>query len=141
MIICNSCGAQLPDDSKFCTSCGSPIDAQPQAAAAPEQPQVDIPAYQPPQQTYQPYQQPYQPYQPPQQQEPVKSSNKALILGIVGIATSFLLAIVGHITSICGIVAGLKEYKATGKNIGLIVSIVGEVLSVISSLIGIAAMM
>ena len=49
--------------------------------------------------------------------------------------------IVGHITSIIGIIVGVKEYKTTGKTTGLIVSIIGEVCSVASSLIGIILMM
>lgn len=63
-MFCHSCGAQIPDGSTFCASCGS---AQQQAApqAAPQQP------YAAPQQPYaapqQPYAAPQQPYAAPQQ--------------------------------------------------------------------------
>lgn len=35
-MFCTNCGAQVPDGSKFCTSCGSPIAAAPAPAPAPE---------------------------------------------------------------------------------------------------------
>lgn len=54
MKYCPNCGAQLPDDAKFCASCGTPL-------AAPQQPQ---------QQYQQPYQQAYQ--QPQAEQAPQK---------------------------------------------------------------------
>ncbi len=65
-----------------------------------------------------------------------KKSNAPLILGIVGIVFAFLFALVGHITSIIGIVLGVKEYKKNGNKTGLIVSIVGEALCLISSISG-----
>ena len=70
-----------------------------------------------------------------------KNTSVAMILGIIGIVFAWLLAIVGHAVSIIGIVIGIKEYKETGKNTGLIVSVIGEVCAVISSLIGIVSMM
>lgn len=35
-MFCTNCGAQVPDGSKFCTHCGSPIAAAPAPAPAPE---------------------------------------------------------------------------------------------------------
>ena len=61
----------------------------------------------------------------------------SLILGIIGIVSAWLFALVGHITSIVGIVIGVKEYKETEKNLGLVLSIIGEVCSVVSSIIGV----
>ncbi|MBR5090284.1 MAG: zinc-ribbon domain-containing protein [Ruminiclostridium sp.] len=90
MAFCTKCGAQVPDGSVFCTSCGNPIAATPApvpeqpAPAAPEQPAAaPIPApapqqsyqYQqgaPNQQQYaqgQQYQQSYQQAAPGQQQQ------------------------------------------------------------------------
>lgn len=37
-MFCTNCGAQVPDGSKFCTSCGSPIAAAPAPAPAPVPP-------------------------------------------------------------------------------------------------------
>ena len=37
-MFCTNCGAQVPDGSKFCTSCGSPIAAAPAPAPAPAPP-------------------------------------------------------------------------------------------------------
>lgn len=65
----------------------------------------------------------------------------ALILGIIGIIFAWIFALVGHVVSIIGIVLGNKEKNETGKNTGLIVSIIGEVCAIISSLIGMASMM
>ena len=68
-----------------------------------------------------------------------KKTQASIILGIIGIVFAWIFALVGHITSIIGIVLGAKEYKETNKSAGLILSIVGEVCSIISSLIGILA--
>ena len=65
-----------------------------------------------------------------------KKTQVSLILGIVGIVFAWLFALVGHITSIIGIVMGIKEYKETEKMTGLILSIIGEVCSIFSSIIG-----
>ena len=59
--------------------------------------------------------------------ETSKKSNVSLILGLVGIVFAWLFALVGHITSIIGIIIGIKEYKQTGKMTGLTVSIIGEI--------------
>lgn len=72
--------------------------------------------------------------------ETKKKSYAPLILGIVGIVFAWILAIIGHAVSITGIVLGAKEYKETGKMAGLVVSIIGEVCSVLSSIIGAVAM-
>ena len=68
-----------------------------------------------------------------------KKTQVSLILGIVSIVFAWLFALVGHITSIIGIVTGIKEYKETDKMIGLVLSIVGEVCSIFSSIIGAVA--
>ena len=65
-----------------------------------------------------------------------KKASTSMILGIIGIISAWLFALIGHVVSIIGIVLGVKEYKETGKNTGLIISIIGEVCAVISSLIG-----
>lgn len=69
-----------------------------------------------------------------------KSINKkaqiSFVLGIVGIVSAWLIPLVGHITSIVGIVFGIKEYKETEKAAGLILSIIGEICSIFSSVIG-----
>ena len=64
----------------------------------------------------------------------------AVILGIVGIVFAWLFALVGHITSVIGIVLGIRDYKATNKMTGLVLSIIGEVCSIFSSIIGAVAM-
>ena len=78
----------------------------------------------------------YQPQQGYPMQQPKKSSPAAIILGIIGIISSWLIALVGHITSIIGIVLGIKEYRETKSMAGLVLSIIGEVCAIISSIIG-----
>ena len=72
--------------------------------------------------------------------ETAKKTQTSLILGIIGIVFAWLFALVGHITSIIGIVIGIKEYKETEKMTGLVLSIIGEVCSIFSSIIGAVAL-
>ena len=69
-----------------------------------------------------------------------KNSNTALILGVLGIIFAWLFALVGHILSIIGIVLGVKEYKVSGKAAGLILSVIGEICAITSSIIGVVIM-
>ncbi len=69
-----------------------------------------------------------------------KEAQVSVILGIIGIVAAWLFALAGHIVSIVGIVFGVREYKSSGKMTGLVLSIIGEVCSVISSLLGIVLM-
>ena len=68
-----------------------------------------------------------------------KKASASLILGIIGIVFAWLFALVGHITSIIGIILGIKEYKETEKITGLVISIIGEICSIFSSIIGAVA--
>lgn len=68
-----------------------------------------------------------------------KSPKAATVLGIIGIISAWLFALVGHITSVIGIIMGIKEYKQTGKITGLTLSIIGEVCAIFSSIIGAVA--
>ena len=61
----------------------------------------------------------------------------SLILGIIGIITAWIFALVGHITSITGIVLGIKEYKESDRVSGIVLSVIGEACSLLSSFIGI----
>ena len=115
MKYCRYCGKQLFNEAVFCPGCG--------CAAAPVTPPV-IPR--------------------PVTAVPVNNENKvsvALILGICGIVLAWLFALLGHAASIVGIVFGVKEYKETGKPTGLVLSIIGEACSILSSLIGIITVM
>lgn len=55
MAFCGNCGAQLPEDAKFCISCGNAVNASSNTEAE------------------QQYQQQQQQYAQPQYQEPVQS--------------------------------------------------------------------
>ena len=65
-----------------------------------------------------------------------KKTQTAAIFGIIGIVFAWIFALIGHITSIIGIVQGIKEYKESDNMTGLVLSIIGEVLSIMSSVIG-----
>ncbi len=69
-----------------------------------------------------------------------KKMQKSMILGIIGIIFAWLFALVGHVVSIIGIIIGVKEYKETNKNTGMIISIIGEACSIVSSIIGVVLM-
>ena len=71
--------------------------------------------------------------------QPEHKSSASLVLGIIGIVFAWLFALVGHITSIIGIILGIKEYRETEKITGLVLSIIGEVCSIFSSIIGAVA--
>ena len=68
-----------------------------------------------------------------------KKTSVSLILGIIGIVSAWLFALIGHITSVIGIILGIKEYNETKNMTGLTLSIIGEVCSIFSSIIGAVA--
>ena len=150
-MFCPKCGTQVPDGVKFCPTCGNLMQAAPQEPA----PQVQEPVYQEPApQVQEPvYQQPV--YQQPVYQEPAPTpaynniyqepapqpqynaapvddngaSTPILILGIVGLATSFLpylVSIVGIIIS--AIARGKAKVGANLAKAGLIISIIMTIL-------------
>lgn len=69
-----------------------------------------------------------------------KKTSVSLILGIIGMVFAWLLAIIGHILSIIGIIIGIKEYREQNNMAGLIVSIVAELFAILSSIIGAVAL-
>jgi hypothetical protein len=96
-MICNTCGKEIPDDSRLCPYCGISVDAQPLTdQSVPAQPS---PPYVPPGQGQPTYAQipapgqPLPPYapgdmsqpQPPYQQQPKKSRTWIIVLVIVAV--------------------------------------------------------
>lgn len=73
----------------------------------------------------------------PSKNQMQKETSVSLILGIIGIVFAWLFALVGHVVSIIGIVFGIKEYKKSEKTTGLVLSIIGEVCSIFSSIMGV----
>ena len=105
-MFCSRCGKEIANEAVMCTGCGCAVNGANTAKS---------------------------------KTNAVKADNKtsaSLILGIIGIVGAWLFALVGHITSVIGIVLGIKEYKETEKMAGLILSIIGEVCSIFSSIIG-----
>ena len=126
-MFCKKCGTEIPNNVAFCTRCGAPVENQAQSQQQSAQTTYN---YQPPQQPQ--YQQPQYQHAPA-----TKPSYASLVLGIIGIIFAWIFALVGHVTSIIGIVLGAKEYKATGNIAGLVLSIIGEICSIISSVLGV----
>lgn len=108
-MICPSCGHELKEGTKFCTSCGAslteaaqvtrPLDSAPTqplgaAPAAPQQPQPDVRAPQP--QMPQP-QQAAPVGMPPMAQQP-KKSRKGLVIGIIAAVVVAIVAGIAGIT-------------------------------------------
>ena len=108
-MFCSKCGKEIADEALICTGCGCAVNKTNINNA------VSTPA------------------------KTEKKTSTALILGIIGIVFAWLFALVGHITSIIGIILGIKEYKETEKMTGLVLSIIGEVCSIFSSIIGAVA--
>ena len=108
-MFCSKCGKEIADEAAICTGCGCAVN-NPNINKI-----VSSPA------------------------KTGKNTSAALILGIVGIVFAWLFAFGGHITTIIGIILGIKEYKETEKMTGLVLSIIGEVCSIFSSIIGAVA--
>ena len=72
----------------------------------------------------------------PQQPNTQNKSYVSLILGIIGIVFALLFAIIGHACCITGICLGIKERNRGQSSTGLVLCIVGEVLAVLNSLLG-----
>lgn len=109
---CPKCGVELADDVTFCTECGEKlieVEAAPEAEVVAETP-VEAP-----------------------------KSKVSLILGIVSLVLTFvpIIGFVYPITAIVGLVFGVKETKAGGKKVGLILNIVALVIFALSILAGI----
>lgn len=108
-MFCSKCGKEIADEAVICTGCGCAVNNSSINKTVSTSAKTE------------------------------KKTSTSLILGIVGIVFAWLFALVGHITSIIGIVLGIKEYKETEKMTGLVLSIIGEVCSIFSSIIGAVA--
>ena len=92
MAFCNNCGAQLPEDKKFCGSCGQPVTVgvapqqQQQSTSQPQYPQQPQPQYPPPQQY------PQQPGYPPPM-PPKSGSSKKILIPIITVVTISIIAV------------------------------------------------
>lgn len=91
-MFCRNCGAQIPDDSRFCPTCGTPIAAAP-APQGFAQPQMSQPVYQ------QPMQQPV--YQQPVYQQPMQQPVYGQSMG-GGYATGAMIREAGKYTRYAG---------------------------------------
>ena len=107
MKYCPKCGKQVMDEAVICMGCGCKIDSNYTTQ------QRNVAA-----------------------QDNEKKFQVSIIFGIVGIVFAWLFALIGHISSIVGIILGIRDSRNTGKATGLVLSIIGEVCAIISSIIG-----
>lgn len=107
---CTVCGKEVVDEATICPNCGCMIEKDGVKA-------IVSASY-----------------------ETNKKTQVSVILGIIGIIFAWLFALIGHIVSIIGIVLGIKDYKESEKMTGLILSIIGEACSILSSIIGAVAL-
>lgn len=73
----------------------------------------------------------------PTRRAPEGYGTTALVLGIVSIVGAVLFAAVGWIAGIIGLIFGILYVRGGGKRTGLILSIIGLALSLISSILGV----
>ena len=133
---CSNCQAQIPENSKVCPYCGTPVEAQ----SAPQQPAYQQPGYQQP--AYQPV--PPQPAYQPVSTQPAPTANdpqkdalagSCLTWGILGLAFSEV-PILGIIFSIiarvkCGNYARLYGHYTGKAKVGSTLATLGLVFSII----------
>ena len=133
---CPNCGNPLEENASFCTKCGSAVQNQENNTY-----NNNNNGYNNYNNGYNNYNNGYNNYynqnvnQPPIQN--TSTPKTALVLGILGIVFAFIFALVGHILTIIGIVIGNKEKNTMNYSTGLTLSIIGEVCSALSSLLGI----
>jgi NADH:ubiquinone oxidoreductase subunit K len=139
MKYCKNCGSELPDDAAFCAKCGTP-------ASAAEQPVQSVQPTQTVQQTPPPNAQPntyhsYNAYNGTGQ-VPYQKTNGLSVAGfvvsLIGILTSFyiigiVIGLVGMILSIIG-TSKVKQSGEKGKGLAIAVIIIGALAIVIGIL-------
>lgn len=125
-MICNNCGAQLPDGTAFCTTCGAPQSGTPQGG-------MQQGGAQPMQMGY--GQQPM--YGMPVVQKPSSGlAIASLVLGIVGLLFSCCIPYLPFLCSLAGCILGIISLakKMGGKGMaiaGLICSIIALIPAII----------
>ncbi len=118
MTFCTFCGTQVPDDIKFCTSCGKPtgiavappppVYAQPQAAAPPPQQIYTAP---PPAQPY--AAQPYAPAPDPNTLPPGSRFEPITTGGYIGIMLLMMLPVINIILLLIWACGGCRKVNKT----------------------------
>lgn len=115
---CSNCGNPINENAAFCSKCGAPVARN---------------------ENFNDFNNTNNGYY--NNQPPIKNTHSspkaAMVLGILGIVFAWLYALIGHILSIIGIVLGAREYSETRNPTGLILSIIGEICSIISSVLGV----
>lgn len=126
-MVCKNCFAENNDGAAFCTNCGAPLEAQPQAPVA----EPVAPQYEAPQQYAAPVQQPYaQPaYQPAPQvapKAPQPGKGLAIAAMVCGIVSFFCFGVIlGILAIVFGGIAKSKGCKSGMATAGIVCGAVG----------------
>lgn len=122
---CKSCGIELSDNQAFCTYCGTPVEKE-ETVTVKDEILVDG-----------------VPVADPEQEKANGMAKVGLILGIVSVAANFICC-GSPIPCILGIIFSIMGKKATDPerrkmaNAGLVLSIVGIGLTMLTTIISIA---
>lgn len=131
-MFCRKCGTQLPDDSKFCYKCGSPVQIAEQKDQITKKDDYDpFESLVSPANNYAP-----QAQTPPQAQQQSHAPTAADegVFGIVGFVLAFFFPILGLIFSIIGMTK--KKYNGLA-TAGFVLSILFIIIVIIAIVIAV----
>ena len=123
-MVCKNCFAENNDGAAFCTNCGAPLEAQPQAPVA----EPVAPQYEAPQQYTAPVQQPYgyNPVPTPAPNAPQPGKGFAIAGMVCGIVSFFCFGVIlGILAIVFGGVAKSKGNRSGMATAGIVCGAVG----------------
>lgn len=123
-MVCKNCFAENNDGAAFCTNCGAPLEAQPQAPVA----EPVVPQYEAPQQYTAPVQQPYgyNPAPTPAPNAPQPGKGFAIAGMVCGIVSFFCFGVIlGILAIVFGGVAKSKGNRSGMATAGIVCGAVG----------------
>ena len=123
-MVCKNCFAENNDGAAFCTNCGAPLEAQPQAPVA----EPAAPQYEAPQQYTAPVQQPYgyNPAPTPAPNAPQPGKGFAIAGMVCGIVSFFCFGVIlGILAIVFGGVAKSKGNRSGMATAGIVCGAVG----------------
>ena len=131
MAFCTECGANVPEDLKFCTGCGKPMGETP---AQPIQPPPPVQKAQPQQPAQQPTQQPVQPKPPAEAANaaPPAGSQYAVVgvFNYIGLMLLFAIPIVGLIACLVMSFSKTNINRRNYARANLIFAIIALIISI-----------
>lgn len=123
-MFCENCGKQIPDGTQVCPYCSAEY-------------QTEDSTNTPPVTNTPPINNTYTAPDPfiANQKKPLDYSAISTVLGIVGLVFCFSCS--GFIINIIGLIFGIKAKNESGRNAGLVMSIIGLILAIITTILSI----